>query len=94
MFNALNIETNNHLLTLGLRGLTTQTFEVSPISADGQKVGSTSYVRSGLVGFLGPCGLVFVIGNKNTMMCVSGRWHSADDLIGNLKAHYYQRSSF
>lgn len=65
----------------GLRGLTSQTFEISPTSADGQKIGSTTYVRSGLVGFLGPCGLVFVIGNRNTMMNVSGRWHSADDLI-------------
>jgi acyl-CoA synthetase (AMP-forming)/AMP-acid ligase II len=65
----------------GLRGLTAQTFEVCPIAADGKKIGSTNYVRSGLVGFLGPCGLVFVIGNKSCLMFVSGRWHSADDLI-------------
>lgn len=54
---------------------------MSPISADGQKLGSTTYVRTGLVGFLGPCGLVFVIGNRTMMINVSGRWHSADDLI-------------
>ncbi|KAI6179395.1 Dip2a protein [Aphelenchoides besseyi] len=70
----------------GLRGLTAQTFDLSPLSPDGQTLGSVKYVRSGLIGFLGPCGLVFVIGNKTNTLCVSGRYYSADDLIATTLA--------
>ncbi|KAI6216684.1 DMAP-interaction domain-containing protein [Aphelenchoides besseyi] len=70
----------------GLRGLTAQTFNLSPLSPDGQTLGSVKYVRSGLIGFLGPCGLVFVIGNKTNTLCVSGRYYSADDLIATTLA--------
>ena len=36
----------------------------------------------GLVGFVvSPQGLIFVIGQKSSIMCVAGRYHSADDLI-------------
>ena len=39
-----------------------------------------SYVRSGMVGFLGPEGMIFAVGSKQSMLHVSGRVHSADDV--------------
>lgn len=39
----------------GLQGLTQTTFRVRPMSSDGQPLPDTQeYVRSGLIGFLGP----------------------------------------
>lgn len=38
----------------GLQGLTNQTFKVQPLQADGTTVSDSEYVRSGLLGFLGP----------------------------------------
>lgn len=62
----------------GLKGITTQNFQVQPCNDD-KPLGPANYVRSGLIGFMTPEGLAFVIGNKNSMMSVSGRQHSADD---------------
>lgn len=39
---------------LGLKGISQQTFAVSPIGPDERPLGPVHYVRSGLVGFLGP----------------------------------------
>ncbi|KAI6229075.1 DMAP-interaction domain-containing protein [Aphelenchoides fujianensis] len=60
----------------GLRGVTAHTFDLCP---------------HGLLGFLGPCGLVFVIGNKASTLTVSGRFYSADDLIASALAVEPQR---
>jgi len=38
----------------GLQGLTNQSFKVQPQQADGTPVSDSEYVRSGLLGFLGP----------------------------------------
>lgn len=40
----------------GLAGLTKNVFEVRPLDADGEPIGEEFYVRSGLLGFLGPGG--------------------------------------
>lgn len=40
----------------GLPGLTNSVFRVRPLDADGETIGEESYVRSGLLGFLGPGG--------------------------------------
>lgn len=45
-----------------------------------------SYVRSGLLGFLGPGGLVFVCGSRDGLMTVTGRKHNADDIIATVLA--------
>uniref|UniRef100_A0A915E6R1 AMP-dependent synthetase/ligase domain-containing protein n=1 Tax=Ditylenchus dipsaci TaxID=166011 RepID=A0A915E6R1_9BILA len=70
----------------GLKGMSQQTFGVCPLGPDQRPLGPAHYVRSGLIGFLGPEGLVFVIGNKTSMLSVSGRQHSADDLIATVLA--------
>ncbi|CEF68538.1 Disco-interacting protein 2 homolog C [Strongyloides ratti] len=70
----------------GLDGISSGTFKVEPLGPDERPIGNLTYVRSGLIGFLGPDGLVFVIGNKSTMMNVSGRSHSADDIIATVLA--------
>ncbi|XP_070495402.1 disco-interacting protein 2-like isoform X4 [Chironomus tepperi] len=49
-------------------------------------IGDDPYVRSGLLGFLGPGGLVFVCGSKDGLMTVSGRKHNADDIIATVLA--------
>ncbi|KAK0426919.1 hypothetical protein QR680_009967 [Steinernema hermaphroditum] len=70
----------------GLDGVSANTFKVEPLGIDDKPLGPVQYVRSGLIGFLGPEGLIFVIGNKSSLMNVSGRQHSADDLIATVLA--------
>ncbi|XP_070185588.1 disco-interacting protein 2 homolog C-like isoform X1 [Littorina saxatilis] len=70
----------------GLQGITIQTFQVQPLTADGQPLGDKLYVRTGLIGFLGPGGLVFVCGSKEGLMQVSNRRHNTDDIIATVLA--------
>jgi hypothetical protein len=49
-------------------------------------IGDDPYVRSGLLGFLGPGGLVFVCGSRDGLMTVTGRKHNADDIIATVLA--------
>ncbi|XP_043287270.1 disco-interacting protein 2 homolog A isoform X6 [Venturia canescens] len=70
----------------GLQGLTNNTFKVSPLQADGTPTGDVEYTRSGLLGFLGPGGLVFVCGSRDGLMTVTGRKHNADDIIATVLA--------
>lgn len=88
---------------------------MEPLGNDDKPLGPVPYVRSGLLGFLGPVicflkiklmdhfyisikfslqftkfkfqnGLIFVVGNRNSQMYVSGRQHGADDLIATALA--------
>ncbi|XP_012527724.2 disco-interacting protein 2 homolog A isoform X5 [Monomorium pharaonis] len=70
----------------GLQGLTNNTFKVSPLQLDGTALGDVEYTRSGLLGFLGPGGLVFVCGSRDGLMTVTGRKHNADDIIATVLA--------
>ncbi|XP_076171146.1 disco-interacting protein 2 isoform X4 [Ptiloglossa arizonensis] len=70
----------------GLQGLTNNTFKVVPLQADGSPLGEVEYTRSGLLGFLGPGGLVFVCGSRDGLMTVTGRKHNADDIIATVLA--------
>ncbi|XP_076623138.1 disco-interacting protein 2 isoform X13 [Colletes latitarsis] len=70
----------------GLQGLTNNTFKVAPLQADGNPLGEVEYTRSGLLGFLGPGGLVFVCGSRDGLMTVTGRKHNADDIIATVLA--------
>ncbi|KRZ75203.1 Disco-interacting protein 2 -like protein C, partial [Trichinella papuae] len=71
----------------GLEGLSYQIFnQVEPLGADDRPISVMPYVRSGLIGFLAPGGLVFVCGIKNGLMCVSGRYHNVDDIIATVLA--------
>ncbi|XP_044014873.1 disco-interacting protein 2 isoform X4 [Aphidius gifuensis] len=73
----------------GLQGLTNNTFKVIPQQSDGTPIagtGDTEYVRSGLLGFLGPGNLIFVCGSRDGLMTVTGRKHNADDIIATVLA--------
>ncbi|XP_062555264.1 disco-interacting protein 2 isoform X8 [Armigeres subalbatus] len=81
----------------GLDGMTNATFKVqaltepSPVKegevqTPGKPISDELYVRSGLLGFLGPGGLVFVCGSRDGLMTVTGRKHNADDIIATVLA--------
>jgi len=70
----------------GLPGLTQTTFKIRPETEDGKLVGDKDFVRTGLLGFLGPGGLVFVCGSRDGLMTVTGRKHNTDDIIATVLA--------
>ncbi|XP_050312382.1 disco-interacting protein 2 [Anthonomus grandis grandis] len=70
----------------GLPGLSNSTFKVVPLGGDGKPISDAEYTRSGLLGFLGPGGLVFVCGSRDGLMTVTGRKHNADDIIATVLA--------
>lgn len=79
----------------GLDGMTNATFKVQPLLEDpdpkdptavGKPFSDELYVRSGLLGFLGPGGLVFICGSRDGLMTVTGRKHNADDIIATVLA--------
>ncbi|XP_050691601.1 disco-interacting protein 2 homolog C-like isoform X6 [Eriocheir sinensis] len=71
----------------GLQGMTNTTFKVQPLLPDNTPMSDTSnFVRTGLLGFLGPGGLVFVCGSRDGLMTVTGRKHNTDDIIATVLA--------
>ncbi|CAF4420657.1 unnamed protein product, partial [Rotaria magnacalcarata] len=56
-----------------LPGLSTNVFKVIPLGSDERPIGTQEFVRSGLLGFLGPGGLLFVTGSREGLMQVAGR---------------------
>lgn len=70
----------------GLQGLTNHQFRVQPLYSDSRPIGDHGFVRTGLLGFLGPGGLVFICGSRDGLMQVSGRKHNTDDLIATVLA--------
>ncbi|KAK3083552.1 hypothetical protein FSP39_025271 [Pinctada imbricata] len=55
----------------GLQGISSTVFQVQPLLPDGRPADNNMYVRTGLLGFLGP---------------VSGRRHNTDDIIATVLA--------
>lgn len=45
----------------GLKGVSQQSFAVNPLAPDESQLGSVNYVRSGLIGFLGPVSFFLMI---------------------------------
>ncbi|XP_062872276.1 disco-interacting protein 2 homolog B-A isoform X2 [Trichomycterus rosablanca] len=76
----------NGTMYYGLSGLTKNTFEVIPVNSGGTPIGETPFTRTGLLGFVGPGSLVFVVGRTEGLMMVSGRRHNADDLVATALA--------
>ncbi|XP_071001477.1 disco-interacting protein 2 homolog C-like, partial [Oncorhynchus clarkii lewisi] len=70
----------------GLTGMTKNTFEVIPVASGGGLVSEYAFVRTGLLGFVGPGGLVFISGKMDGLIVVSGRRHNADDIIATALA--------
>ncbi|XP_077955775.1 disco-interacting protein 2 homolog C isoform X2 [Gasterosteus aculeatus] len=70
----------------GLAGMTKNTFEVFPLTSGGAPVGEFPFTRTGLLGFIGPAGLIFVAGKMDGLMVVGGRQHNADDIVATALA--------
>uniref|UniRef100_A0A8C9WIR2 Disco-interacting protein 2 homolog C n=1 Tax=Scleropages formosus TaxID=113540 RepID=A0A8C9WIR2_SCLFO len=70
----------------GLSGMTKNTFEVFPTSSTGAPVSEYPFARTGLLGFVGPGGLIFITGKMDGLMVVSGRRHNADDIVATALA--------
>uniref|UniRef100_A0A3Q4G8E1 Disco-interacting protein 2 homolog C-like n=1 Tax=Neolamprologus brichardi TaxID=32507 RepID=A0A3Q4G8E1_NEOBR len=70
----------------GLTGMTKNTFEVYPVSSSGGLISEYAFVRTGLLGFIGPGGLVFITGKMDGLIMVSGRRHNADDIVATALA--------
>uniref|UniRef100_A0A8C4QYM6 Uncharacterized protein n=1 Tax=Eptatretus burgeri TaxID=7764 RepID=A0A8C4QYM6_EPTBU len=70
----------------GLPSLTKQIFEVLPVNIVGAPFCEHSFVRSGLLGFMGMGGNVFVVGRVDSMLNVSGRRHGAEDIVATAMA--------
>ncbi|XP_067123650.1 disco-interacting protein 2 isoform X2 [Centruroides vittatus] len=70
----------------GLQGLTNTVFKTQPLYPDGHPFSDQVFIRSGLLGFMGPGGLMFVCGTLDGLMQVSGRKHNTDDIIATVLA--------
>ncbi|XP_062458941.1 disco-interacting protein 2 homolog A isoform X4 [Pezoporus occidentalis] len=70
----------------GLLGITKNVFEAIPVTAAGVPVSDQPFTRTGLLGFVGPDYLVFVVGKLDGLMTVSGRRHNADDVVATALA--------
>ncbi|KAM7390105.1 hypothetical protein PAMA_008325 [Pampus argenteus] len=70
----------------GLTGMTKNTFEVYPVSSSGGLISDYAFVRTGLLSFIGPGGLVFITGKMDGLIMVSGRRHNADDIVATALA--------
>ncbi|KAM4024630.1 disco-interacting protein 2 homolog A isoform 6-T6 [Anomaloglossus baeobatrachus] len=70
----------------GLHGITKNIFETMPLTANGDPVSSKPFIRTGLLGFIGPERLVFVVGKVDGQMVISGRRHSCDDVVATALA--------
>ncbi|XP_041432382.1 disco-interacting protein 2 homolog A isoform X5 [Xenopus laevis] len=70
----------------GLQGITKNVFETVPLTASGEALCNQTFTRTGLLGFIGPERLVFVVGKVDGQMIVSGRRHSCDDVVATALA--------
>lgn len=68
----------------GLQGLTNTIFR-EQLKQDGAPIyDNQTFVRTGLLGFIGPGSLVFICGTRDGLMQVSGRRHGSDDLLATI----------
>ncbi|XP_029450843.1 disco-interacting protein 2 homolog B isoform X2 [Rhinatrema bivittatum] len=82
------------MMYYGLAGVSKSTFEVVPVNASRAPVGDMPFIRSGLLGFVGPGSLVFVVGKIDGLLMVSGRRHNADDIVATALAVEYTKTVY
>uniref|UniRef100_H0V1Q4 Disco interacting A n=1 Tax=Cavia porcellus TaxID=10141 RepID=H0V1Q4_CAVPO len=70
----------------GLLGITKNVFETVPVTAGGTPVSERPFTRTGLLGFIGPDNLIFVVGKLDGLMVVGMRRHNADDVVATALA--------
>lgn len=61
-------------------------WQVYPVSSSGGLISEYAFVRTGLLSFIGPGGLVFITGKMDGLIMVSGRRHNADDIVATALA--------
>ena len=61
-------------------------FRVQPVDERDQPVTTGYYIRSGLLGFVGTGGLVFICGTLEGLIPIGGRRHNTEDLIATVMA--------
>ena len=60
--------------------------QVFPTSNIGAPISEFPFTRTGLLGFIGPGGLIFVAGKMDGLMVVGTRRHNADDIVATALA--------
>ncbi|XP_070263123.1 disco-interacting protein 2 homolog A isoform X7 [Myotis yumanensis] len=70
----------------GLLGITKNVFETVPVTAGGAPISDRPFTRTGLLGFIGPDNLVFIVGKLDGLMVVGVRRHNADDIVATALA--------
>ncbi|KAM4889136.1 disco-interacting protein 2 homolog A isoform 4-T5 [Thomomys bottae] len=70
----------------GLLGITKNVFETIPVTVGGVPVSERPFTRTGLLGFIGPDNLVFIVGKLDGLMVVGVRRHNADDVVATALA--------
>lgn len=60
--------------------------QVFPTFNTGAPISEFPFTRTGLLGFIGPAGLIFVAGKMDGLMVVGGRRHNADDIVATALA--------
>lgn len=68
----------------GLQGLTNSIFRERPKQEGAAVYDNQSFVRTGLLGFIGPGSLIFICGTRDGLMQVSGRRHQTNDIIATI----------
>ena len=61
-------------------------FQVQPLDDNKEPVAQGTYVRTGLLGFVGEGGLVFICGTIDGLIQIAGRRHNTEDLIATIMA--------
>lgn len=57
-----------------------------PVTSAGAAISDFPFTRTGLLGFVGASGLVYVAGKTDGLMVVGGRHHNADDIVATALA--------
>lgn len=60
--------------------------QMQPLDEQEKPVSQGTYVRSGLLGFVGEGGLVFICGTMDGLINIVGRRHNTEDLIATVMA--------
>ncbi|PNI55979.1 DIP2A isoform 7 [Pan troglodytes] len=70
----------------GLLGITKNVFEAVPVTTGGAPIFDRPFTRTGLLGFIGPDNLVFIVGKLDGLMVTGVRRHNADDVVATALA--------
>ena len=70
----------------GLKGKSGNIFQIRLVDYVQNPIGTGTYVRSGLLGFIGAGGLVFVCGTMDGLIISNGRRHNREDITATVLA--------